>query len=340
MSLEDTAASPVAENPEAPNPALAVEAASPEDANPAQSSSVDTTDAKSAAPEDLDSVVRRALAKDPEPAEEPSTSEDGEKVADPEAKAEGEEDPDADVPFHKHPRWKEMIAERDGYKADADSFRSMQGFMHETNLTSTEVAEGFDVMALIKRATMGDTKAAEEARGWFAERLNVFDEMLGMTLPDDLRQKVDDGFMDEDSAKELAAQRAKARNLENAREIERRQADEASEQDQAHQSQVRIAQAVKGWEDGIKASDPDYAIHKAGFVETEVRARVASLNGQPLTPEMALEISQGAYDTVNQRLKALAPKPKPMSPTPAGLSARASAEPKTLREAVASALNR
>jgi len=335
----DTATSPVAdiEDLNTPAPADTIEATT--DANPAQSSSADETDAKQAGPADLGEVVRRVVEKKEEPEGEPSTPE-AKAETDPEAAAEGEDDPDAEVPFHKHPRWQQMKAERDRFKADADAYHSMQDFMQTSNLTGDEVAVGFDVMALIKKATMGDLGAAEQARGWFAERLTVFDEMLGNHLPDDLRQKVEDGYVDEDVAKELAKERAKARNLDNLRSQDLQKSEAERQADAEQKTRTEVAFAIQSWEDGIKAKDPDYATKKAKLVETQVRALIQQNGTMPQTPDEARTLAENAYTAVNEQLKALIPRPRPIAPSPTGLSARVSTAPKTLGEAIRTAINR
>lgn len=335
----DTAASPVADL-EVLNPAASADAVeATTDANPAQSSSADETDAKQEGPADLGDVVRRVVEKKEEPEGEPSTPE-AKAETDPEAPAEGEDDPDAEVPFHKHPRWQQMKAERDKFKADAEAYHSMQDFMQTSNLTGEEVAIGFDVMALIKKATMGDLGAAEEARSWFAERLTVFDEMLGNHLPDDLRQKVEDGYVDEEIAKELAKTRARERNLEALR-TQDLQKSEAERQAEAEQTaRIEVAHAIQSWEDGIKAKDPDYATKKAKLVETQVRALIQQNGTMPKNAEEARALAETAYGAVNEQLKALLPRPRPVTPSPAGLSARVSTAPKSLGEAIRTAINR
>jgi hypothetical protein len=335
----DTDASPVSDNQDLSSFVSTSAAEEAQDANPAQSSSADETDAKQEGPADLSDVVRRVVEKKEEPKEEPSTSE-AKSETESEAEAEDEDDPDAEVPFHKHPRWQQMKSERDKFKADAEAYHSMQDFMQTSNLTGEEVAVGFDVMALIKQATTGDLGAAEQARVWFAERLNVFDEMLGNSLPEDLQQKVNDGFVDEDIAKELAKERAKARNLENLRtqDTQKSQAERQAEAEQANRMQV--AQAVQSWEDGIKAKDPDYATKKAKLVETQVRALIQQNGAMPQTAAEARALAEQAYAEVDGQLKALMPRPRAVTPSPTGMSARVSTAPKSLGDAVRAALNR
>lgn len=313
------------------------------DANPAQSSSAEETDAKQEASSLLD-VVKRVVEK-PDAQEDPSTSEaksednsnaDPEKGDGPEA-ADAEEKSDDDVPFHKHPRWQEMKSERDAFKADADNYRQITGFMEQTGLTGQEVAQGFEIMALLKS---GDPENLSKAREWFAERLTGLDEVLGNVLPDDLREKVRDGYVDEDVAKELARQRARANYLENRTVLQQQQEEQARQAQEVQQAQISMAKAVQSWEEGIKSKDADYASKKAKLVETQVRALIQQRGASPRTPDEALELVQAAYGEVNEILKPLVAKPKPMAPSPTGLSARATTAPNSLRGAIEAALQR
>ena len=54
----------------------------------------------------------------------------------------------------------------------------------------------------------------------------------------------------------------------------------------------------------------------------------------------AVALVQQAYDQVNELTKSFVPKSRPVAPVPAGLTARATTEPKTLREAISGALTR
>lgn len=339
MSINGTEASPASDIEGLDtSTALAVGSEASQDANPAQSSSADTTDAKQAEPVSLDSVVRKAVEKQAQ--EDPSTSEaktdQSAEDADHTADTDGMAD-DADVPFHKHPRWQEMKQERDAYRQDADQYRAITDFMQQSNLTGQEVAQGFEIMALLKSS---DLNNLSKAREWFAERLTGLDEVLGNHLPEDLRSKVEDGLVDEDIAKELAKERARARNLDNLRTQDEQRSLEVRQQAEAQAHATRLASAVKQWEDGIKSKDPDYATKKAELVETQVLALIQRQGFRPTTEQEALSLVDTAYRNVNETLKALVPKPRPVSPTPAGMSARAAPDPTSLRGYIQAALNR
>jgi len=342
MNLPFTEASPASDNDEtnvaAPETGSETDVSS-QDANaPAESSAADSTDAKQE-PESLLSVIKDVVEK-PEGTEDSSTTEgkqeEGQKAeGEAEAKPEGEGQSDADVPFHNHPRWKEMIRERDELRGDSQNYRTITDFMQNAHLSGEEVAEGFEIMALLKSGTPEDlTKALE----WFEPRVRSLREAVGTALPDDLQQKVADGVMDEEAAKELAKARYQNQHFQ-ARTTEREKQDETQRtQKEALAHAERVATAVSQWEQGMKAKDPDYAA-KAKLVETQSLAIIAR-EGRPQTPEQAVELVARAYGEVGEMMKSFAPKLKAMKPAPAGLSARATTEPKSLRDAVSAALNR
>lgn len=339
MTLKATEASPASEN----DTPLTEQTAAPnesvsEDANSAESSDAGIEDAKQDEPKSLRDVVESVVKVQEAPADSSTVEAKAEDAAAPEAKAEGEaDDPDANVPFHNHPRFKAVLAERDAYKGGAETFRSITSFMEQNSLSGDEVAEGFEIMGLLKR---GDPASLAKAREWFVPRLQSLDEQLGRTLPEDLRNKVEDGLIDEATAKETAQARAEAKLLRDQAETSRQRDEQFQQRTAQVDQQQRNIAAVTQWEAGIKAKDPDYAAKKAGLVETQVRALMQERGKIPANPDEALEYVQTAYERTNELLKQLTPKPKAITPSPSGMSAAARPEPKSLREAVEAALNR
>ena len=345
MTLQNGAdASPASENLDPTNTAQVTEAdvgGSNEDANTAQSSSAGNEDAKQSEPENLLDVVKSAVEPKAEAGEASSPSEaktEEAEATDPEQGEEAGDQADADVPFHKHPRWQEMKAERDAYKADADRFQQITGFMEANRLSDSEVSEGFAVMAALKSGSPDELQAAYD---WFAANTQRLAESLGHSLPQDIQAKVDDGLMDDSVAAEYARERAKAALLEQQSRQQQEAEQQAQQLSQFQALQTQMVSAVQGWEEGIKAKDPDYASKKAVLVEDQVRAIVQRTGGvPPRTTEEAVALAEQAYAEVNERIRAFVPKPRPITPPPAGLSARATTQPTTLRGFVEAALNR
>lgn len=305
------------------------------DANPAAPSTVDTEDANK--PASLLDVVKSAV--EPPVAPEASSAPEGDEEkpnaeeAAPVAEAEAEDD--ANLPFHSHPRWKAVLAERDGLKEPAERWGYIESFMQQHALTAEEVAEGYEVMAQLK----GGPEDLSKARDWFAAKLGALDEALGNVLPEDLQSRVDDGLLDEDGAAELAKARATAA-LNSERETARATAT-AAERERADitAKTTAMVDAVTAWETRIKASDPDYP-KKEKLVLDRCLSIVRSEGNAPTTPEEATALSDRALAEINAEFKAALPKPRPITPGPTGTSTSAAAQPTTLREAINGAVGR
>lgn len=341
MSIENSGA-PAAESPTAENLTENEGATAPEGSTAAASSPADEEDAK---PVDLLSVVKNAVQKEETTEAGSSAAEgvDGTKPgeAEPkpeEGKVEGEAEAEADkkLPFHEHPRWKEVVAERNELREDAGRFREISGFMDQHGLTGDEVAEGFDIMAKLKS---GKPETLAEARDYFASRLAFLDDALGNTLPEDLRERVETGEMSEEAAQELARSKAAAKIAET--QLTTREAAETEGRDRAARqaTATAMATAVDDWETRQKVADPDYP-KKAELVEVTCRAIVQRDPAQaPKSAEQAVALAEAALKEVNAKLRLAVPAPKPIRPTPSGSSAAIVAEPKNLREAIAAAAN-
>lgn len=336
MSLE-TEGAPSASSPAAENQTEIEGAAALEVSNAAESSNADEKDAK---PANLLDVVKDAIK--PEVAAEPGSSagegegeaKPGEAEEKPET-AEAQAEADKKLPFHEHPRWKEVLAERDGYKPDAQSFREIRGFMQTHGLTGDEVTEGFDIMAKLKSGT---PENLAEVREYFNSRLAFLDDALGNVLPEDLRKRVETGEIDEAAATELAKSRASEKLLKAQAEARETRDAEAEASSAAVANAQACATAVDKWEQATRKADPDYA-KKAELVETTCRAIVQETGKPPRNPAEAVDLAKKAYERVDNAFKAAIPAPRPVKQTPRGSSATVVDQPKTLREAVRAALS-
>ena len=112
-----------------------------------------------------------------------------------------------DVPFNKHPRFRQVIQERKEFKQQAEEFREKSGqfdqvidFMNENQLTPDEMAEGMKIMALMKN----DPMAAQEA---MKPHLDMLGRYSGEVLPEDIQTRMNEGYIDQETATELAQAR-------------------------------------------------------------------------------------------------------------------------------------
>lgn len=269
-----------------------------------------------------------------DPGEGDGEGEDGESAESDEDEADDGKPP----PFHNHPRWKEVVAENDRLKQlkePAENYQRLTEYMESNYLTPEEVAEGFQIMALMKN----DPASARQILEQKMQGLRQFDPGY---IPPDLQQDVDSGAITPERAQELARLRAQgnaahfqAQRSQQQVERERQQAQRLRQQQQGQQ----LASAVNQWEQEIQAKDADYA-QKAPWVRDRLRVLLQE-QGRPQDPDSAIKLAEQAYRDVNQRLKPLARGNKrPSKPTPSGGSSQSSkTEPKTLDEAIDQAID-
>ena len=307
--------------------------------------SSDTTEEVAEEPEETEAslmdVVQDAMPKEEE---EPSEAEE---TTSEEVKSETEvEEPVADsddwsdVPFNKHPRFRKLIAEKnelkklsEQYQGDSVQYQKIADFIAENNLTAEDAAEGFRLMSQLRNDP-------EEAYNLLQGHLNTIGELTGKTLPEDIQGKLDDGYLDEDAAKELSQARASLQREQYLREESQKQAqvvDKQTRQNKAQAQLQHLTKVVQDWEATTKNSDPDFSLKK-----DEINDRVAALvneRGRPVTSQDVLSIANDAYTAVNERYKSRVPSRQPIRTSTGGkLGGTPKAEPTTLREAIANAM--
>lgn len=302
---------------------------------------------------DLDAVIRKAAEEAGQDAEDSSTDgkdKQGDKPADdgeaadppektPEEQAAEQEAADAKLPFHKHPRWQEVKRERDQFRAKAEELSiqvdqlsgkaqqldTIGSFMREHELTAEEVQQGFEIMALMKH----DPAAALQK---LAPHLSNLELAAGQRLPEDLQAKVDAGEV----TPEIARETARARMEAAAARYRAERAGHAIEQTNAQQLVTAMKDAVTGWENDVKARDPDYP-HMQSFVLD--RTRVLMAQKPPRTPDDAKALVKQAYDEVKAQMKRVLPQRQPMrTVTSDKSSTTAVAAPNSLTDVVKMAL--
>lgn len=233
------------------------------------------------------------------------------------AKDKARSEADQKLPFHNHPRWKEVVAERDSFRSDAGEYRKITSFMSSHGLTNEEVVEGFQIMALMK------TNPAEAHRK-ISEYKSKLDAFVGEVLPPDIHKKVEEGYIDDATAKELAALKAEKRLHEERQKL-------AIEQ-QTEKSRNGIHAAVVGWEQQMTAKDPDWSAKKE-LVTDQVKLMLQT--EKPSTPDEALALVERAHSIIRERLSRFAPQRRPVTHvSSATSSANAAPAPKSLLEAV------
>lgn len=352
MSEELQTESPsVADTTEGVTETSHVEAASSPDVEDVNASPSDAAEepADSDAPKSMLDAVRKAVdindskAKkladertDDSEADSEAESEEGEDTT--EAQEETDESQDENLPFGKHPRFKKLVSQRNELRSEvdrlkplADDYQQVQSFMDQNNLAPNEVAQAMQILSLLKT----DPLKAREA---LKPTLDLFASLSGDVLPDDLRAKIDDGYLDESTAKEVAALRAQNNvRAQQAQEFTRQQQVRQQEQSSQLQGQ-QLYDAVSSWERNVSSRDPDY-VKLQPLVMKATQAALAQ--GRPSSPEQAIQLVESAYREVQNSVKALMPKRTAQRTVTSANSVSTSASPKptSLLEAVTQAAN-
>jgi hypothetical protein len=207
------------------------------------------------------------------------------------------------VPFHEHPRWKEVVSERNDLKAKleettplAETARHLQKYCQDHNLSQDELTEALSLAALAK----SDVRAFQQK---MEERLTDVHVALGNKLPADLQKKVDDGTMDAESAKELATLRLRSKQAEGSAATSQQQIEA-----QRHQS---IATAIDQWESSQKKNDPDWDKRRSAL-EDRILAKCNAK--PPRTVSDGIRIAEEANTEVKKMFQGFIPKPRKRTP--------------------------
>ena len=227
-----------------------------------------------------------------------------------------------DAPFSKHPRFRKLIAEKNRYREGAEQYDRIKNFMTVNDLKPDEVVEGFRIMSLMKNDPGEAYKALREKMGNLADT-------AGYRVPKDIKQRVDDGYIDEATAKELSRTRAE---LNRERGI-RQQMQDNQQRISKQQTADTMKQSVREWEEKIMQQDPDYS-----FKQDEILDRVEAVvarEGRPANSEAGIRIMNDAYQTVTERHRQRSPAAKPLKSVQGGkLSGSPTPQPKSLLDVI------
>jgi hypothetical protein len=241
-----------------------------------------------------------------EPAAAASSAE-GEEAGDQEVEGQDsqEQAPDdySDVPFHKHPRFKQLISERDSLRGDSVEYRKITTYLDQNGLTYQEAAEGLEVMALMK---------LDPEKAWAAlePRVKMLLEATGRVLPQDLAERVKAGELTKAVALELSQERARNKAIAARQKFEAEHG-QRQQQTQAVQAVVTAAQA---WEADRELKDPNFAAKRPRIMEK--LAFLHATEGRPNSPDGVKAQLKKAYDAVNKEIGSQAAPAPAARPVP------------------------
>lgn len=278
---------------------------------------------------DLLSVVRDAVKPEDDESASPAGQEESDK---PKADASSEKsepmEPDeenfSDVPFHAHPRFKQLVQQRNHFREGARQYDQVQSFLATNGISPEEAADVLSIRALMKR----DPAAAWKELKPLVQQLLVD---AGEVMPTDLQQRVRSGQMTRDAAIEISRLRAAQGASAKQAEFDR---DQTERQQAAHAAQA-VQSSVAEWERNLRGRDPDFDA-KAEALQREV-VWLQRSEGRPNTPEGARKMLDTALANVNKTFAKAAPK-QPKRPVTGGrvASGQPTAEPKSTLDLIRS----
>lgn len=236
-----------------------------------------------------------------EAAEVTETAPETKDASESEEKAEEEpklDDKDKALPFNSHPRFRELVKERNEFKQKTEQAEpalkrdaALAKYCQENSISNEEFISAMEVAALLHN----DPKKALDTLRNYVETLEL---TLGNKLPTDLQKEVDDGAISEARAKELASLRVKAQGLEYT--------GKKTEAQVVQERQQVITNAVNSWDQSKRSSDPSYD-KKYPLIEKTFVA--LCMSNPPQSAAAAIQLAEKAYAEVNTALGTLVPKP-------------------------------
>jgi len=274
----------------------------------------------------------------------PSSQEPDSEVKAEDEQQEGEEVADTEetskeIPAQTRKKINKLLRERRELRDEVAAMRpaaeigqQLHNFQQSNNLSTEGIIDALDLLVM---ANKGDYAG-------FYERIAPFirhtQEVLGIVLPPDLDQMVQQQQMTADAARKFANTRFERTNYE----VQARQMQAREEHFTVTQAKDNVQRSVTAFEQRLAASDPDYKA-KQESVRRAAQAILFERGGRINSADEAIAITQQAYNEVTAQFRriqqpARATAPQPGRSNPQTPSARPS--PKNMMDAVRNALTR
>jgi hypothetical protein len=212
---------------------------------------------------------------------------------------------------------------------DANIGGQLSNFARENDLSPDDITRAVSLAASIRR---GDWHGFYNQVAPYVRKAQ---EYLGLVLPEDLGQRVQQGHMSEVAAREFA----RTRFDHDRAQLEARTTQQRNDAQRVEFVQADVQRAVTTFEERLAASDPDYRA-KADAIRRATQALLFERGGRISSVKEALDIVQAAHSEVTSQFRRLIPQPRATSPSPSGHSQQpnARAAPKSLMEAALAGL--
>lgn len=204
---------------------------------------------------------------------------------------------DAKLPFHQHPRFNEVIQEKNRYKQEVEQVKplveqsnALNTFMRDNHISTQEFQNALQYLAALR------TNPAEA----FKMLQPTYDQLAmlnGDRLPADLQAKVAATTLSEEDAREIA----KARAQQTYTQWQQQRNQQAGQQSQAELVQQTMGQ----WTSTKQTQDPDLKQGSPLWEQTQLR-----INAMPVfkSPQEAWAGAEKAYGEAKKFLSGLQPR--------------------------------
>jgi type II secretory pathway pseudopilin PulG len=219
---------------------------------------------------------------------------------------------------------------------DAQAAIQVTQYLTKADISRDDFVMGLELMAAMRR---GDFRTFYEG---VKPYMRLCEEYLGIALPPDLQQQVQQGQMTTQAAMQFSKERMDRAMAQTnaAKQHQMMQQYQQTTTTQLEQQRLQnlansVAVTVDHWEKQIARTDPSYMSVKRAAVN-EVMWAVVKEQGPPQSAEHGLAIAKEAYRRVNAHFARLGPQRAPTYRTPSstGRTAGVTPEPKNLMEVV------
>jgi len=154
--------------------------------------------------------------------------------------------------FHEHPRFKELVEQKNEAREQVKQLNeSIEEQSQRTQILDAIGQENLETYVNFLSVRETDPETALKIMQPMMQELL---EANGYTLSADLKQKVEEGEIDEATAKDLARKDAKIKALERQKDLQQ----QTHQQTNAESQSKQLVDAGNKWATQKKASDPDY----------------------------------------------------------------------------------
>jgi len=232
-------------------------------------------------------------------------------------------------------RIEQLLGQRNSARADAEVTHTLRNFLVRNDIAREDFQLTLDLAAAMRR---GDFNAFLTG---VAPYVQLATNALGITLPPDLTQAVQQGRMSHDMASQASRDRYARALAEQEAIRSTQQLTTQAQQGERAQIQSAVQGTVDQWEAQVKAQDPDYA-RKEPLVRSLLWS-VVQETGAPQTPEQAVWIANEAYRRASDTARSFTPTPRATQRTPSATQRGAVGvrpEPKSMMDAALLGLER